>query len=288
MKINYSQYICILFFIKSFLLNTYSIQATENNTSIDNNHTITVYVHGTFPMRKFLQYTPFRLITYCPQGLSLVGAMSPRYHFYKMVKKIIELEPSLYSWDKFYIFGWKSEKVYDYIRVNAAQDLISQLRLVIQDYYDKHNVIPSLKLIGFSHGGNVVLHTAQFLPIRIAHQNVLVQAWLFGTPVQQINKHFVNSPYFSQVFSFYSLKDWMQRMDPQGIWYKSVDKKLFWSDRMFDDNDKCIQINFTVNDKSISHSYYRSILGYFPLIEKQTINLLKQTDSHMISVNLQI
>ena len=287
MNVNYSKYIYILFLIQSCTLNFSVLISFQNNHhNIDQNHTITVYVHGTYPMKKLLQYTPFRRLTYCPQGLSLIQNMPKKYHFYKMASHMIDLEPLWYNWKRFYIFGWKSEKVYDYVRVNAAQDLVDGLRKIVDNYYQEHHILPSIKLIGFSHGGNVVLHTAQFLPICVDGQDVKVQVWLFGTPVQQINKHLVNSSYFLQVYSFYSTKDWLQRMDPQGIWDKTIDKKFFWSDRMFNDNDRCVQVNFTVNNKSISHSYYRSIFKYFPLIEKEVLASSSDINSGMITINL--
>jgi hypothetical protein len=203
-----------------------------------------------------------------------------------MVAHIIALDDIGYDWTRFYVFGWKSEKVYDCVRAQAAQKLVSQLQSVVDDYYQEYHVVPNIKLIGFSHGGNVVLHTAHYLPICVNNQNVLIQAWLFGTPVQQINKHLVNSPFFYKVYSFYSSKDWLQRMDPQGIWNKTIDKKFFWSDRMFDLNDRCVQVDFTVNNKSISHSYYRSIFKYFPIFEKQAIDKSHNMILGKINVNL--
>ena len=56
-------------------------------------------------------------------------------------------------------------------------------------------------------------------------------------------------------------------MDAQGLYTKKLRKTHFWSDRMFDENAQCIQVEFTVDGKSISHTYYRSIFKYLPEIQ---------------------
>ncbi len=231
-------------------------------------HSITIFVHGTFPARKTLQYSFGRFLIYCPQGLSLAKRLPTYYHFYKIAQGCVECNPEFYSLDQFYIFGWQSEHIYDKNRVQTAAILIEQLQKLVTDYYQRHGVIPKIRLLGFSHGGNVILHTANYLPLIVNSQHVEIEVWIFGTPIQHVNKNLVNSTNFTKVYSFYSKKDWIQRMDPQGFRNPGMSMKHFWSDRMFDIMDHCIQIEFTVNGKPISHTYYRSIFKYFPIIEQ--------------------
>jgi hypothetical protein len=96
----------------------------------------------------------------------------------------------------------------------------------------------------------------------------------------------VNNPYFSKVYSFYSIKDWLQRIDPQGLRNFPLSIKRFWSDRTFDPTDRCIQIEFTVNGKPISHTYYRAIFKYFPKIQQLTEHKAQGLRSGHISINL--
>jgi predicted esterase len=274
------------FLLYSLIVSTFNVAIVGEQ--ITKNHTITVFVHGTFPVRKILQYTPGRSLIYCPQGLSLANMLPKSYHFHKMAQACINLNPNLYSFDRFYTFGWKSEHVYDTTRMQAAKDLVQALQMLTNSYYLQHNVIPNVQLIGFSHGGNVVLHTANYLPLVIEGKKIDVTAWLFGTPVQQVNHHLVNSSNFTKIYSIYSKTDWLQRMDPQGLRDKKYRKNNFWSDRTFDVAHRCVQVNFTVNNKSICHSYYRCIFKYLPTIQQLIEQKAQDLTSGMIDINLQI
>lgn len=251
-------------------------------------HTITVFVHGTFPVRKILQHIPGgRSLIYCPQGLSLAKKLPKTYHFHKMAQGCVSCDPERYTFDQFYIFGWKSEHIYHETRMLAAERLVNGLQSLVNDYYAQHHIIPTIQLIGFSHGGNVVLNTANYLPLLVDDTKVPVKIWLFGTPVQKINQDCVNSKNFNKVYSVYSSKDWLQRMDPQGLRDKKYRKNNFWSDRTFDTAYSCVQVNFTVNNKPISHSYYRCIFKYFAKIQQQVEEVSKNMNTGFISINLQ-
>ncbi|MBP6869477.1 hypothetical protein KBC04_01175 [Candidatus Babeliales bacterium] len=256
----------------------------DGATTMD--HSITVFVHGTYPVRKILQSSFARFLVYCPQGLSLAKDLPSYYYFHKMAQGCVDLNKQSYSMDQFYIFGWESERVYDRVRAQAGFNLVTGLQDIALNYFQQYKVIPKIRLIGFSHGGNVVLHTAHSLPIIINQQEVEVEVWLFGTPVQNANKHLVNSLNFKKVYSFYSKKDWLQRMDPQGLRDSKKSIKNFWSDRMFNLIDRCIQVDFTVNGKSISHSYYRSIFKYFPKMQELAEKKSEGMNSGSIAVDL--
>lgn len=283
MKMNIKTIICLLLLSYGLPMFSKNILLRGKTTA---DHSITIFVHGTFPARKALQYSLGRFLIYCPQGLSLAKNLPTYYHFYKMAHGCVECDPQQYSLDQFYIFGWESEHVYDSVRVQAACDLTKQLYNLVHDYYHKHHVVPKIRLMGYSHGGNVVLHTANYLPLTIYDKQVDVEVWIFGTPIQYSNKHLVNSNNFRKIYSFYSKKDWIQRMDPQGLRGSKIDMKNFWSDRMFDRSDRCIQVEFTVNGKSISHVYYRSIFKYFPIIQRIAQAKSQGIDSGCIAVDL--
>jgi hypothetical protein len=269
------------------ILSLYFANITCEKTTQD--HTITVFVHGTFPIRKILHYIPgARSLVYCPQGLCLAKDLPKKYHFHKLAQGCVDLNPQLYSLDHFYTFGWESEHVYDQTRKQAAKLLVDELQKLVDAYYNQHNAIPNIQLLGFSHGGNVVLHTANYLPIKLNDQKIKITAWIFGTPVQRANKHLVNSPNFEKIYSLYSSSDWIQRMDPQGLRDRTYTRDSFWSDRTFALDSSCIQINFTVNGKPISHTYYRCIFKYFPKIQQLVQEKSCNMQSGMITINLEI
>jgi hypothetical protein len=104
--------------------------------------------------------------------------------------------------------------------------------------------------------------------------------------VQQINKSFVNCPYFSKVYSFYSSKDWLQRLDPQGLYTLPINFHKFWSDRTFDLADRCIQVQFHVQHQAISHMDYRSLFSYFPYIQTLVEEKTQEANNQHIVLNL--
>jgi len=283
MKININPFVVLVLLGYGRSMFSKEIIASKITTP---DHSITIFVHGTYPVRKALQFSFGRFLMYCPQGLSLAKNLPSYYHFHKMAKGCFDLDSKSYSLDQFYIFGWKSEHVYDHVRSKSAVDLVGELQHLVSSYYKMHNVIPKVRMIGFSHGGNVVLHTASYLPLIVNKKTVDIDVWIFGTPVQHANKNLVNSPNFNKVYSFYSKKDWIQRMDPQGLRNSEISIKHFWSDRMFDLTDRCIQVEFTVNGYPISHTYYRSILKYFPTIQKETQKKSQNMNSGCIEVDL--
>src|SRR3989339_1145096 len=166
-----------------------ALSAKQQTTS---DHAITVFVHGTYPVPKILRNSPFRKMMYCPQGISLAKDLPADYHFHTIAQGCVSLNPSLYSLDQFYIFGWPSEKISNKIRKKAAYDLVKALQMLINNYSAQHGTQPKIRLIGFSHGGNVVLHTANFLTPLVQEQKIATEIWLFGTPVQQINHDLIN------------------------------------------------------------------------------------------------
>lgn len=249
----------------------------SNYGTTTQDHSITIFVHGTHFLRKILQYSPCRQQIYCPQGLTLAKNLPEHYHFYKIASGCVACDKDFYSIDQFYVFGWESEHVSHTIRKKSAEILVEQIYELVVDYYIKYEVIPKIRLIGYSHGGNVILHTADYLPLYADMYDVQIEAWLFGTPIQQFNKHLVDSPCFNRVYSIYSKKDMVQVLDPQGLRNRKLTKNHFWSSRTFSQDALCIQVDFTVNGNAISHAYYNTIFPYFPKIKK----LIEEQSEHL-------
>jgi len=256
--------------------------------STTSDHSITIFVHGTYIMRKILQYSPCRHLMYCPQGLSLAKNLPKHYHFHQIARGCVTCDNSSYSMDQFYVFGWESEHVNDAARNKAAKKLVEQMSEVVVDYYIQYDVIPKVRLIGYSHGGNVVLHTANYLPLYADMHDVEVEAWIFGTPVQVISHDLVNSEHFSSIYSIFSKKDIVQVIDPQGLRNRKITKKNFWSNRTFHESSRCIQVDFMVNDQAIGHSFYNQIFQYFPKIKKIIEEMSADLESGLIAVNVKL
>lgn len=265
----FARYLFALIFLIEFLI------CSDCTTTKD--HSITIFVHGTYLLRKIWQFSPSRPLIYCPQGLSLAKHLPSHYFFYKMAYGCVACDSENYSADQFYVFGWESEHVNDYTRSQSAKILVEQMSEVVVDYYMRHNVIPKIQLIGFSHGGNVILHVADYIDGYADMHDVEIEAWLFGTPVQVVSHDLVNSDCFKAIYSIYSKKDIIQKIDPQGMINWSITKKHFWSDRTFCEYSRCIQVDFTVNGQAFGHSYYNTIFPYFPKIKK----LIEEHTAHI-------
>lgn len=265
-----------------------AVSAELSNSETIAHHTITVFVHGTSIARRMMNMSPLRPNLYCPQGLTLAKELPQEYRYHQIAKSCAELNNKLYPFDNFYIFGWRSESFNHRVRMKGAANLMKSLQKVVTEYYQKYKISPCVRIIGFSHGGNVVLNSANFPALQVNNKPVDVEAWLIATPVQQVNHDLVNHPHFKKVYSVYSKKDWLQRIDPQGIFNKKVRMSHFWSDRTFREDAKCIQVKFTVNSKSISHTSYRSLFKYFPSIHDLIEQAAKGLDSGMIEVDFQI
>ncbi len=263
-----------------------SIMFADHATTKD--HSITIFVHGTYFMRKILQYSLSRQQIYCPQGLTLARNLPDHYHFSKIAHGCVACDRDSYNLDQFYIFGWESEHVSDAVRNKAAKILVEQMYEVIIDYYLRHDVIPKIRLIGYSHGGNVILDTANHLPLYADMQDVEIEAWLFGTPVQVINHDLVNSDCFSAIYSIYSKKDIVQTLDPQGLRHRKLTKNHFWSDRTFCPYSRSVQVDFTVNGQAFGHTYYNAIFQYFPRIKKLIEEQSADLEYGMIAVDFKI
>ncbi len=84
MKVSMHSKHFLLYFL--IFISNFTQVSCENTTS---DHTITVFVHGTTIARTFLQYTPFRPLIYCPQGLSLIKNFQKNITFIKWLKDLL-------------------------------------------------------------------------------------------------------------------------------------------------------------------------------------------------------
>ncbi|MGZ6254718.1 MAG: hypothetical protein ACXWL5_01900 [Candidatus Chromulinivorax sp.] len=277
MKIKQIIFVCCIIASKIIL----SVEVTQD-------HSITIFVHGTYLMRKLLHYLPSRPFMYCPEGLTLAKTLPNYYHFYKIADGCMACDRDHYTMDQFYVFGWDSEHVHDNVRKKAAEKLVQEMYDVIIDYYLTHGVIPKIRLLGYSHGGNVILNMAHYIPLYADLDDVEFEVWLFGTPVQVINHDLVNSTCFTSIYSLYSKRDKVQILDPQGLRNWKIAKNNFWSKRTFSSDARCIQVDFTVNGQSIKHGHYNYLFPVFPKIKKLIEQQVEDLDIGMISVDFKI
>jgi hypothetical protein len=113
----------------------------------------------------------------------------------------------------YYTFGW-SGLCSASSRYEEAKKLYQELIPVIATTTKDAGVAPRVRLIGFSHGGNVVLNLAavrerekHLLPLQID------ETLLLGMPVIPETAPLVSHPLFKKIYHFYSPGDAIQRSD---------------------------------------------------------------------------
>lgn len=110
----------------------------------------------------------------------------------------------------FYTFGWTGLLSHQ-ARFKAAQELYSGLINLKKDYASQ-GINPRIRLVGYSHGGSVVLTVAQVKNVNWPALFV-DEAVLLGTPIEQELYEFIYSDRFGMIYNIYSPSDRVQPVD---------------------------------------------------------------------------
>jgi RNase P protein component len=233
---------------------------------------INVWVHGTYPALKMLQATwlPFRKMVYVQPGLSLAKNLPKNYYFAQLANYLHTHDQMLYDIEHFYTYGWHSSNVRPGFRIMHGKQLYQEINELLAQYQGHHENI-TVRCIGFSHGGNVILNMLPSLPFE--HKNVKLEVVLIATPIQESTRSFINSSHVAQAYSIYSPGDWIQKIDAQRFHHNCPKGAPFFSQRTFHDDDCVHQVCLTVNSKKIGHANYRNIMKYFSDIYHQITDL---------------
>ncbi len=146
-------------------------------------------------------------------GANIFGMLQQRVH--KLITP--DIPRTLY-----YSYGWEGILSRN-ARRRAARRLYLELVARVE-YFKKMGYCPKIRLIGYSHGGNVLLlmgEEARNHPIGTLTIDELV---LISTPIQRGTQTYVTSPLFKKIFLLYSIGDRIQSTD-----FLSAPKNLFTS-----------------------------------------------------------
>jgi hypothetical protein len=130
-------------------------------------------------------------------------------HIYDEVTKLVAPNTT----NHYYTFGW-SGLLSPSTRYKDAVKLLQSLTTELQEKYWKQGIYPKIRLVGYSHGGNVCLNIAA------ARQNTDPQSLLsidelilVGVPIQTETDYLSNDPIFKKIYHFFSQTDRIQRID---------------------------------------------------------------------------
>jgi hypothetical protein len=129
----------------------------------------------------------------------------------------------------YYTYGW-SGLVSNSVRLHAAESLFKMIRKLVKQYQNSNKIV-RIRLVGYSHGGNILLNLAQVWKKEYEHnKNLLIEEVIFiGMPVQKETDFLIQSPLFKKIYHFYSRNDHIQKLD-------CFSMKRFFSHRRFRNN----------------------------------------------------
>ncbi len=127
----------------------------------------------------------------------------------------------------YYTFGWNG-LLSDKKRYEAAVDLYKELlnevnRLAMQ------GIFPDIHLIGFSHGGNILLYLPEARKREQLAPLMIKELITLATPIQRDTAFFVFDDMFQSVYNFYSLDDNIQTADIFSSKHQFFSKRLFFT-----------------------------------------------------------
>ncbi len=202
----------------------------------------TIFIHGTIiPV-----ISPLMNIGNIKPGLNQFSTCTNRYK--RIGATLTGAHPQQFPASSFYCFGWSGDLDF-HERKKAAHAL-----------YEEVKNIPGPKtLIGHSHGCNVILYLAHIAQEKKDTSFTIDRLILMAAPVQNATSHYVSSPIFKKIISFYSTADLVQIADPQGAYTESkkvsVDRNLpFFSKRIFPDAPQLTQVRILLNRQSPAHT----------------------------------
>ena len=171
---------------------------------------LTIFIHGTLPFSPLLKIPSLHTFCFCPPGLNCADNFDQKYHLARLATLLCKAQPDTYLLNRFYFFGW-SGQLSARARKLAAQELYSSLKAL------NYNQTGGIRIITYSHGGNLALNLALIAQEHNDSQLIIEELILLACPVQQETRELVYNPLFKRIYSLHSHKDMIQVLDPQKV-----------------------------------------------------------------------
>lgn len=164
----------------------------------------------------------------------------------------------------YYTFGWPGLLSATH-RKKQGEKFYNELEKEIKKFKDL-NINPKIRIISFSHGGNVTLNIARSIADNSYIQ--IEELILIGMPVQRETDYLINHKLFKKIFNFYSNSDIAQTVDIFTTNYQSHRK--FRERKNFKIPEKLSQIQIQVtkilqNDSKQIKQKYKYDPGHMEL-----------------------
>ena len=111
----------------------------------------------------------------------------------------------------YYTYGW-SGIISKSLRRKEAKKMYAALTKEIQKFHNR-GINPKVRIIGYSHGGNIALHLALPHKKNTTSTMIIDELILLGTPIHNGFDYLTKSPLFKKIYNIYSYADYMQALD---------------------------------------------------------------------------
>lgn len=243
--------------------------------------TILVGGTGTGYQSKILKFA-----RYCPRGLHKMTAANELKmgNFYTSKYTIFSKSKSgLFDKDHIYNFGWAGQLGFD-LRDQEGKILAQAVEELAKEYKSAYQEYPHVRIVTFSHGGNVALNMGKYFSTFEEPMNI--DLIMFAPPIQAATSNLVHSPCFSHVYNIFSDGDVIQRIDPQNM-YAPIknDTTFIFSERFFlNPPVNCKQARITIKGNCVGHlELCHGLAGYLQNIVQQLDN---HKDTSICSINI--
>ncbi len=244
------------------------VPSSSANKSIKTQHIINVFVHGTHLFPHWF----IKIFMYCQLGLHHTSSIPNGFIQKNIAHQLAFVDSYEFPVNTFYSYVWSGKLCFK-ARKLAALRFLEEMSQLVEEYTQLHNHIPKLRVITTSHGGNTILNVAA---IKDAHKKIHIdELLLLCCPVQHETAQYIKSPLFGNVYSLYSTADYIQKLDPQGLYSDNSQKrKSLFSDRRFKPHPKLKQAKIKINGITIGHMHFAS--SQFMQLLPQMLKELKE------------
>lgn len=126
----------------------------------------------------------------------------------------------------YYTYGW-SGLLSAKSRSKDALTFFQELEELVC-FYKKKGSIPSIRIIGYSHGGNIALNLAAIRCQKYpCSQLIIDELILLGTPIIHESTDYIYDPMFKKIYNIYSKQDRVQVLDIFSATQSCFSKRLF-------------------------------------------------------------
>ena len=221
---------------------------------------VTIYVHGTTTAVGLRLLSKFcKDVAFGKPGIHHIDEL-PEISLLRKDAQILQAGDSRrFDPNHFYTFGW-SGKLSFKAREKDGKLLYEGVCRLLKDYEKKYGKMPKVRILTFSHGGNVALNMVKWLPF-FDKKPVHLELVIVAVPVQKVTEKLIESPYIAQSYVISSTRDVVQLVDC----YK-YEKKRYAPKRFFDTTaQNCRQIKVTINNRGLGHiDLMRSFMLHLP------------------------